>query len=338
MVGNDKLTCALSVIIPTRNRALLLGATISSLTYQTLESNDWELIIVDNNSSDHTSTIAKSFSHVIENLKYVLEPVPGLHAARHRGATEASGEVLVFIDDDIEVTPFWALAIYKNFLDNSLAMVGGNNLPVFYGSVPPWLTNLWSVVNEDGSRSIPWLSIQENRPGKRVMSPYKVWGCNFSIRRDVLMAAGGFHPDGMPDELVRFRGDGETHVSRYVSENKLKCIFDSDASVFHKVTPERMTLEYFRKRGFRQGISDSYTELRQNSAKSQIRKSSKAETHFTRIKDQARRLKHMVRGNSGKRLPYQYFDDGYRAGYAYHQEVYAVDPEVRAWVHKEDYF
>ena len=79
----------------------------------------------------------------------------------------------------------------------------------------------------------------------------------------ILIAAGGFHPDGMPKELIRFRGDGETHVSRHVAESGLECVFHPGASVHHKVTPERMTYAYFRQRGFNQGVSDSYTQLRQ---------------------------------------------------------------------------
>jgi hypothetical protein len=48
------------------------------------------------------------------------------------------------------------------------------------------------------------------------ISPDYVWGCNFSIRKEVLLKVRGFHPDGMPDEFLRYRGDGETSVSREI--------------------------------------------------------------------------------------------------------------------------
>ena len=92
--------------------------------------------------------------------------------------------------------------------------------------------------------------------------PQLVWGCNFAIRKNILLNAGGFHPDGMPTNLLHYRGDGETHVSNYVEQKGLKCIFHPDASVYHKVTNERMTVKYFYNRGFNQGISYSFSRIR----------------------------------------------------------------------------
>jgi len=187
------------------------------------------------------------------------------------------------------------------------------------------------------------LSIQENPEGIYEFDPYMVWGCNFSIRKDVLLAAGGFHPDGMPQELIRFRGDGETHVSKYVAENNLKCIFDSRASVYHKVTPERMTLGYFRKRGFNQGVSDSYTQLRNTRQAYPDKLPISHQMLIPRLKNKLRAAKNKTLGwaaspSSALNPALIALQEGYQEGFSYHQAIYESDPEVRAWVHKETYF
>lgn len=330
----------ISIIIPTRNRAFLLGSAILSLAPQCKEFEDSELIIIDNGSEDGTHSVCKALKCLFPSFTYVHEATPGLHAGRLRGCSVARGSVLVYLDDDVEVADGWLSAIYEDFNSDDLAMLGGNSVPVFYGSPPRWLDSLWQ--SGDNCRCLPWLSIQERPNGKYPISPYMVWGCNFAIRKDVLLAAGGFHPDGMPQDLIRFRGDGETHVSKYVADNNLNCLFDSRASVYHKVTPERMTLAYFRKRGFNQGVSDSYARLR-NPPKALPDSHLSGDLKLLPIlKNKLRLTKRKVLGwihaSSSILNPAQVaFQEGYREGFEYHQRVYASDPEIRAWVHKETY-
>jgi hypothetical protein len=214
-------------------------------------------------------------------------------------------------------------------------MVGGNNLPKFLEPPPRWLELLWLQSNFTGGRGLPPLSILELPGGIQPFNPFNVWGCNFSIRKQALLAAGGFHPDSMPPELIRFRGDGETHVSKWVAETGGKCLFHPGATVYHKVTPERMTFAYFRRRGFSQGISNSYTALRSQ-------ESVKVIDQPGLFRRAVRRIWHLIR----ERLPMD--NDMWRAqrelatglqeGYAFHQQAYQNDPEVRSWVHQDRYY
>jgi len=331
----------ISLIIPTRNRADLLEKTLESVAIQTFPVSQFEVIVVDNGSTDNTPEVVKDFTGRLKNLRYEYEPVPGLHAGRHRGLKEALGDILVYADDDIRATPSWLSAIAENFVDPEIAMVGGNNYPDFQGEVPGWLDRLWAR-HSMGGHVIDTLSILSLPGERRDLSPYLVWGCNLSIRKQVLLDAGGFHPDGMPRELIRFRGDGETHVSRYVSEKKLRCVFDPHASVYHAVTPERMTFDYFWQRSFNHGISDSYTQLRNKSLKASL--SAYPRAIARRLLGPVRHILKYAKGNDpGLNDPellelQKLMQEGYREGFKYHQRMYREDPEVRAWVHKPNYF
>lgn len=327
----------ISVILPTRNRCALLVAALNSLSRQTLPTTQFEVLVADNASTDKTREVVAEFSSRMPNLRYLHTESPGLHVGRHQGMQAACGEVLSFTDDDVEALPTWLESIQDAFRLPDVAMVGGNNLPLFAEPPPPWLTSLWQRPILGGGSAIPALSLLELAGERRAFSPLQVWGCNFSIRRRVLLGAGGFHPDAMPTELLRFRGDGETHVSRYVLAKRMTCLFDPGASVYHKVTPERMTFAYFWQRGYSQGISDSYTDLREPGARSS--------------QGDQRGLLRRAAGWAKRRLlagvryvadetgqPLRELASGYEAGYAFHQRVYREDAEVRAWVHRPKYF
>lgn len=326
----------ISVIIPTRNRADLLATTLESLTRQTIGATTFEVLVVDNGSQDKTADVVQEYVSRLPNLRYFLAPEPGLHIGRHRGLRESNGEVLVFADDDIEALPTWLAAIQRAFSNPEVAMMGGNNLPRFVAPPPAWLTALWQLKHKQGIQAIWPLSVILFPNKQCEISPFYIWGCNFAIRKDVLLAAGGFHPDGMPKDKLQYRGDGETHVSRFVAKAGLKCVFDSDASIYHLVTPERMTFGYFRLRGFSQGVSDSYTNLR--------------EMHLYRRAFNAtvvslirlmRPVYHRLAGYRLRDSEAQYalreLDAGYAEGYAYHQHLFKTDSEIRAWVLKESY-
>lgn len=324
----------ITVVIPTRNRAELLAPTLESIVNQDLTQSEFEVLVIDNGSTDGTQSVIAEYKRQLPNLEGIYAPEPGLHTGRHVGMKAANGEILVFADDDIEALPTWLLSIDAAFKDPDVAMVGGNNYPKFLQAPPRWLVRLWDRPTLGGYKAITSLSVIEFTRPIIEISPYYIWGCNFSIRKSVLLKAGGFHPDGMPSDLIRFRGDGETHVSQYVVESGLKCVFHSGASVHHKVTAERMTFAYFRQRGFNQGVSDSYSELRRQGQLT----SSPKQNIFRRGLRMAMQKFIALQDSGEVRRALEELKLGHRDGYAYHQAVYRDDPEVREWVHRSTYF
>ena len=309
---------------------------LESLTQQTLPADVFEVLVIDNGSTDTTAEVVARYGQRMPNLRYFFEPEPGLHVGRHKGMLEAQGDILVFADDDIEGFPSWLASIEEGFSAPDVVMVGGNNLPMFLAPPPTWLLAMWQKTGVAGVKSISALSVIEFPSAQREVSPMHIWGCNFAIRKAVLLAAGGFHPDGMPKELIRFRGDGETHVSQFVAQSGMKCLFHPGATVHHKVTPERMTFAYFRQRGFNQGVSDSYTALRNAGNSSHVAPASAG--LLRRTARWVRRKISELRRSRDVRHALAQMELGQAEGYAYHQNTYRNDAAVRNWVHQSKYF
>jgi glucosyl-dolichyl phosphate glucuronosyltransferase len=319
-----------SVILPTRNRADTLARCLAALACQTLPADAFEVLVIDNGSTDHTRSVAQEYESVL-NLTYANLPEPGLHAARHEGMRRAATGILMFADDDTEAVPGWVEAVVRTFENPHVTLVGGNNYPAFQETPPGWLMRLWENPVYRG-RALSQLSILDFGEGGFSIDPAYVWGCNFSIRKDILLKVGGFHPDGFPESHMRFRGDGETHVANEVRRIGHLAVFNSKASVNHSVPSQRMTPEYFRKRSWAQGISDSYTAIRAGSVLG---------SYFGVL---LRKWASMLRILSGR-----FTSDlevlgiirsnraSYWRGYAYHRQEVRADPQLKNWVLKDTY-
>ena len=313
----------LSVIIPTRNRSKLLARCLDSICQQTLSNDLFEVLIIDNGSIDDTYSVYNEYKEKIKNLNYHVEPVSGLHAGRHAGLRLAKGDILVFCDDDIRAFPTWLEGVLESFESQEVALVGGKILPDYESEPPEWLNQLWNE-NKRGRR-LGYLSLLDFGDSICDIQPTFVWGCNFSIRKSVLIECGGFHPDAMPKELLRYRGDGETHVSTYIMKKGYKAIYNPKASVYHLVSKARMTEEYFKYRAYLQGISDSYTQIR---ILGDIKKKDNIILILKRFKSYIEGLK-----NPLKSILFNSYHDGYMF---HHQEV-KKDKALLKWVLKRDY-
>lgn len=328
----------LSVIIPTRNRADLLQLALQSLQSQTLSTDSFEVLVIDNGSTDNTKQVVALFQQQLGNVRYFFDQTPGLHVGRHLGMKMAKSDILVYADDDIEAFPTWLEAITETFQDSGVVLVGGKNLPKFESEPPAWILKMWEKDKKD-NRILSSLSILDLGDEKEEVNPYLVFGCNFSIRKAVLLAAGGFHPDAMPRELIKYRGDGESCVSKYILDNSYKTLYHPKASVYHSVSKNRMTKDYFCRHAYNQGISESYIQIR--NAHTFIAKSDHLVGPLTLAKRLTRVIRNELRtsipGRSKLRGLYRAIREAHEAGFTYHQMVYREDPEVRAWVHKSDY-
>lgn len=335
----------LSVIIPTRNRCDYLKDALESIAWQTLNKELFEVIVVDNGSTDATNEVVESFKDKLPNLTCIYVSKPGLHEGRHAGLREAKSDILVYADDDIIAFPTWLEGVYESFQNEDVILVGGKNLPKFEGEVPFWIKEKWYELIPEG-HCMPQLSLIDFGENVKDINSGYVYGCNFSIRKWVVEKAGGFLPDGMPWEKIEYRGTGETYISSFIKRNFLRAVYNPKASIWHRVPKSRLTVDYFKKWHFCIGVSKSYLELRNQ----QIEILDNSKLPFKK------RFRHIVRRIIGEKMTKwittrnrkpidlsqltdleRQFMQSEAIGYAFHRQRYQSDPELREWVHRKTY-
>jgi len=136
----------IEVAICTWNRSPLLQQTLSRLERLRADDVDWQLLVVDNNSTDATADVLRSFARRLP-LRSVFEPNPGLSNARNRAVSEVRGEYLVWTDDDVLVDEGWLEAYARAFRRwPDAAFFGGPVEPWFENTPPTWLVDHWPTV------------------------------------------------------------------------------------------------------------------------------------------------------------------------------------------------
>lgn len=181
------MSIQISAIICTHNRDQYLGGAIESLLNQ--DHPDFEVIVVDNASSDRTQEVIKSLQPH-PRLKSVYEPVTGLSVARNTGAKNASGEILAYLDDDAIATPSWLTVLSRAYAENDkLAIAGGKVTLIWPTDItpPPWLSE--GLAGNLGAYDLGDSPVLITQPGNTPR------GLNYSLRRSFLEEIGGFDPN-----------------------------------------------------------------------------------------------------------------------------------------------
>ena len=330
----------ISVIISTKNRALYLENAVESIISQGLKTDLYEIIVVDNGSSDNTKKVVETLNKKFgERIRYLYATIPGLHVARHAGAKIAIGKILTFTDDDIIAAKGWLEGILKSFCDSNVALVGGKVLPKWEGEVPQWI-NAFKKKIEFGW-TIGYLSLLDFGNAPKEIPGKFVFGCNFSIRKGVLLECGGFHPDGMPEELIQYRGDGETALAKAVQARGYKIMYEPKAAIYHRIPPERLTTEYFCHRAFSQGVSESYTEIRHQHGLDKLSLSSSVprRTLIARVKKIGMKVFPKKRSSHNALHPIrQQVAKAREAGKSFHKSQVDQDPKILEHVLQKTYF
>ena len=241
-----------SVIIPTYNRSVLLRETVDTFLAQTYPDDLWELILVDNNSTDSTWSVIQALAAKNDRIRPLRELRKGAHYARNSGALMARGSVLYFTDDDMLADPQLLERIVEVFdADEKVASVTGKVLPRWDTEPPVWvlehLRNALLSLNDLGEATI----ITDEDPG--------VFSCHQAVRRDVFMDAGGFNPDTNAD---LFTGDNETGLNIKIRKLGYRFAYVGRAVTHHMIPASRMTQQYLNGRLADQGYCDSYTDYR----------------------------------------------------------------------------
>lgn len=169
----------ISVVISTRNRCESLARCLDAIAKMDAPV-EWELVIVDNGSSDDTPAVVERFATTFQkHLIYVFQPIKGLSNARNAGCAVATGEILAFTDDDCYVDDDYLVALLHMFENHQVGY--GTGRIMLYDS-----SDFRVTINESTQH-------KEFLPGKYI-APGEIKGANMAFRRSVLVQISGFDP------------------------------------------------------------------------------------------------------------------------------------------------
>ena len=241
----------LSVVICTYNRAAYLYNVLHSVAIGTYA--DYEIVVVDNNSTDRTRTECDRFctDHPQVSLRYCFEPQQGLSYARNRGIAEARGEIIVYVDDDALVCPQY-LATYADFFNRhpETEAAGGSILPQYDGcQEPSWMSHYTRQL-VTGKH---WLGNRERQfpagafPG----------GGNAAYRRSVFEDVGQFDVElgRKGDSLI---GAEEKDLFDRMTSHGMRFYYLPTAILYHLIPPRKLTRDYFDRLTYGIGVSERY--------------------------------------------------------------------------------
>jgi glucosyl-dolichyl phosphate glucuronosyltransferase len=230
-----------SVVICTYNRADLLPAAIDDVLAQDHpETPPFELLVVDNRSSDATLAVVEAAAARDARVRYLFEPRQGLSHARNAAIAAARAAVIAFTDDDVRVGSDWLATIARTLQAYpDASVIGGRVLPAWPAPPPAWLTHEhWGplALVDYGDRSI------------RVDSdnPLCLVGANLAVRRSLFDAVGVFAPD--VQRVKDSVGSSEDHefLLRVFRAGHFG-VYDPGIVIHAAVQPDRLERAYHRR-------------------------------------------------------------------------------------------
>ena len=232
-------TPKVTVAIPTYNRADFLRQTLAGLVVQQFPRDHFEILVLDNNSTDHTRAVVAEFASAHPAPRYLLESQQGLDYARNRAIAEARGEIIVFGDDDILVQADWLAHLAVPLLadpSHRIGAVGGEVIPVFPDGLPPWVAE-WHT---------PLAFRSDLGPLDARHSPM---GANLAFPRFVFEKIGLFHT-ALDRAAGNYFSGGDSEMIRRVRAAGLEVWFAPGAAVQHQMPASRTTFRYASRHAF----------------------------------------------------------------------------------------
>lgn len=235
-------------IICTHNRERFLERCIRSLLTQSLDSVHYEILVVDNGSTDTTRQICEKFSGY-KNFRYVYEPVLGLSSARNTGWRQAKGKYVGYLDDDATAVHTWfekALWSFEN-VEPMPEWVGGPIDLEWEVDAPAWITAEY----QETLGFVNWGNSERLLSG----SGERLGGGNSFYQKSILVKMQGFDTRLGRKKTMLLSGE-ETQFQHRLKSLGGKLFYHPDVRIFHFVGKERTKPQFFYKRYYWGGITD----------------------------------------------------------------------------------
>jgi len=229
----------LTIIICTYNRANILADCLVSLVNQHADKGQYEVLIINNNSTDSTQQIADEYARNQENFKVFIEYNQGLSNARNRGISEATTEWIAYLDDDAKAK--------EDFVEQALYTINNYPFDFFGGMFYPWYRD---------TKKPKWVSDEFGKCAinMKVISSINdfITGCICFYRKDVLEEINGFPQNlGMSGDKIAY-GE-ETYVQIKLIELGYKVGFSPFVIIYHLVPKYKLTLSWQVKSAYANG-------------------------------------------------------------------------------------
>ena len=233
-----------SVIIPAYNAEGTLGACLEALDHQSIPRDDYEVIVVDDGSTDGTSEISKGF-----NIEYILQSNHGPATARNKGAQAARGDIILFTDSDCIPDQNWIREMVSPFKDSEVIGVKGA-----YKTRQRELAARFAQAEFEDR-----YDLLQKSPSIDMVDTYSA-----AFRKDVFQSMCGF------DEGFPVPNNEDTELSYRLAAAGHKLIFNPKAFVYHthpKTFIKYLKLKFWRgywrmvvyRRYPNKAVKDTYT-------------------------------------------------------------------------------
>ena len=236
----------ITVVLCTYNRDQSLRRALTSVAASVLSrSLEWEVLVVDNNSTDQTRKVVEEFrTRHPGRFRYLLEGQQGKSYALNAGIREARGHILAFTDDDVTVHPNWLQNLTAALENEECSGAGGRVIPEWNCSPPRWL----SV--ESRHAFGPLVGFDPSpKPGELKEAPI---GANMAFRRQMFEKYGGFRTDLGPRAAKYGTNEDSEFGDRLLSAGE-RLRYEPSALVYHPVPANRIEKQYFLRWWFHKG-------------------------------------------------------------------------------------
>ncbi|UCH72443.1 MAG: glycosyltransferase family 2 protein [Thermoplasmatales archaeon] len=242
----------ISAVICTYNRADYLHKAIQGLVNQTLHKDQYEILIVDNGSTDKTQKVVEKFSNT-GNLRYVFEPILGLSQARNTGWKNAKGNYVAYLDDDAMTSPQWLEKISEVFetVKPKPGCVGGKIEPIWEAPKPIWLSD----------KILSQVTVLDWGPTPIFLNDDQ-WlaGANIAYPRKLLENIGGFSA-ALGRKGEKNLSMEENLIRAQLEKMGYRCYYHPEIAIKHHIMPQRLNKKWFLKKSYLNGVSSELIQM-----------------------------------------------------------------------------
>ena len=239
-----------SFVICTYNRAESLYRTLQSLCLQNYTVNEYEIVVIDNNSTDETSekcNVIKT-ENADKNISVHLEENQGVSYARNRGVTEANGKFIIFIDDDETINEDY-LSILNSYIKQYpfAELAATAVIPIYEGGEPKWMSPF--------TQRLIGGTFETNTTDVKILK--KTYpGTGHTIIKKSLFDKFGMYNTDLGRKAKGLLGAEDKDMAMRLMTNKVVCYFFPNIPVYHHIPTYKLSRGFFNELTYSLGISE----------------------------------------------------------------------------------